>query len=1289
MSNMYGGGKPPITILKQMITMEPNMSDYLNPIYGAIWSNAEYFKKIYNDKESTHRNFLKRLFNDIDVIRPINNIDNDEEISLDVLGYFLAKSYIYVKCTMKEKEFKLNIVNVLNAFIKQINKLSEHQSNLVKIEQTIDTLMKNKEINNNKIITHQKKYDEINKMLGKINTLLANITTESNYILNILLLLNIDTNSKIGIFLIDIWGTTMHDITISSNDKIVVNILSQYKNKLEKHLEQQIIVNPLEKFIGSMWNYEKFQFHMILIIVWWKISNVNDLNIFYNGINKGLENSSFPLLILSPRTDSYTENELLESKYGINYQNDIAKLIFMNNQFTILDFKSMTEKTLCNNKFIRYSDCASTSLRTFFMIWLWDDSNNKYDISLLKSFDASIKLITFFETFSTHDLQRDDTIKLPIFDKLLCARQAWLYIVNNHQGIHYNKKCTLRENSELYHYEISSEYGGRINMFNLVKILLPKLTSWLNFNHDDVIIEIIDNDDENADFELLFNAIYIDCKYGKYVWEFSPGHFEIINLNDTKIKYDYDIRRYSKQESYFIDMVIKKKSIIETSYSIYQFWYKYYFPSAVRQALISNAFINLNDKIEYNFIVEYIVEELIIDDLKYINHQLLNDKVILLLLKHFFHIDNTRIKNIHDIKELKAKNETELNIIDMILFNKLKQIESIDTCHYQIINNTNEIVSLKMLEQLKHLNMEHQTFYFDDFPESLQTLKMSKNTTFEQVLKCNNLTSLTFNNEFNQPVGELEKYSNMLSITFGVMFNQPINALSSCIELKTLTFGRKFNQHINALSSCIELKTITFGDDFNQPIDALLSCVQLETLTFEYEFNQPIDALLSCVKLKTLTFGDEFNQPIDALLSCVKLETLTFEYAFNQHINALSSCVQLKTLTFGVMFNQPIDALSSCVQLKTLAFGDDFNQYINKLESCVQLKTITFGEKFNQPVDVLSNNHKITLLTFGKLFNQPINALLSCIELKTLTFGRTFNQSIDALSSCIELKTLTFGGKFNQSINALLSCIELKTLTFGVMFNQPIDALSSCVKLETLTFGEKFNQPIGALSSCIELKTLTFGKLFNQPVDVLSLCIKLETLTLTNLFNYNHTNIKSLIFGSTFNQSIHLMNENCYNLRTITFGRTFNQPINALSQCAKLETITFGDDFNQLIHALSQCAKLETITFGEKFNQPVDVLSQCAKLETITFGDDFNQLIHALKSCVQLKTITFGKLFNQPINALSLCVKLKTLTFSEMFDQHITDLLDSKSLVMITLRKSYPYATPDLEQKLIVLKKLY
>jgi len=26
---------------------------------------------------------------------------------------------------------------------------------------------------------------------------------------------------------------------------------------------------------------------------------------------------------------------------------------------------------------------------------------------------------------------------------------------------------------------------------------------------------------------------------------------------------------------------------------------------------------------------------------------------------------------------------------------------------------------------------------------------------------------------------------------------------------------------------------------------------------------------------------------------------------------------------------------------------------------------------------------------------------------------------------------------------------------------------------------------------------------------------------------------------------------------------------------------------------------------------------------------------------------------------------------------------------MITLRKSYPYATPDLEQKLIVLKKLY
>ena len=133
--------------------------------------------------------------------------------------------------------------------------------------------------------------------------------------------------------------------------------------------------------------------------------------------------------------------------------------------------------------------------------------------------------------------------------------------------------------------------------------------------------------------------------------------------------------------------------------------------------------------------------------------------------------------------------------------------------------------------------------------------------------------NIKFDDTFNEDIGEL--CQNITTISFGFEFNQPITSLQHS-NVEIIIFGNNFNQSIEVLGSCKRLQRVRFGAEFNQPIDALSACTELHSVRFWGKFNQPVDALAKCKKLKEFKVGSEFNQPVyDLFLGCPELTTIS------------------------------------------------------------------------------------------------------------------------------------------------------------------------------------------------------------------------------------------------------------------------------------------------------------------------------------------------------------------------------------------------------------------------------
>lgn len=98
------------------------------------------------------------------------------------------------------------------------------------------------------------------------------------------------------------------------------------------------------------------------------------------------------------------------------------------------------------------------------------------------------------------------------------------------------------------------------------------------------------------------------------------------------------------------------------------------------------------------------------------------------------------------------------------------------------------------------------------------------------------------------------------TLTFGDQFNQPINEVTFPPNLKKLTFGYNFNQEIDGATFPEGLTELNFGGNFNQPIQVGAFPPSLKRLTFGHEFNQKLESAL-LMGLEHLQVSEQFDQP--------------------------------------------------------------------------------------------------------------------------------------------------------------------------------------------------------------------------------------------------------------------------------------------------------------------------------------------------------------------------------------------------------------------------------------------
>jgi hypothetical protein len=391
----------------------------------------------------------------------------------------------------------------------------------------------------------------------------------------------------------------------------------------------------------------------------------------------------------------------------------------------------------------------------------------------------------------------------------------------------------------------------------------------------------------------------------------------------------------------------------------------------------------------------------------------------------------------------------------------------------------------KLTDYLNNLMQEYSKEYYKKYINE-KDITIGSIPFYIKKLELPNLQKLTFEEKFNQPLGDsLSKLTNLESLTFKNSNYQILkDSLSNLTNLKFLTVGNVFynndsNQPVKEwLNNLIEKYVNIFYEKYKDQEEIIIE----EMPKFHFKLELP--------NLKSLNFGDDFNESLGDLLSnLTNLQSLTFGDEFNQLLrNSLSKLTNLQSLTFGDNFNQSLeDSLSKLSNLKKLTFGYEFNQLLrNSLSKLTNLQSLTFETYFNQPLeDSLSKLSNLQSLTFGKLFNQPLkNSLSNLVNLQSLTFGYKFNQPLDdSLLNLINLQSLTFGYYFNQPLeNSLSNLVNLQSLTFGYYFNQPLgNSLSNLTNLQSLTFGISFNQPLeDSLSKLVKLQTLKVGQTFRD-----------------------------------------------------------------------------------------------------------------------------------------------------------------------------------------------------------------
>ncbi len=447
-----GGDKPfDVDPLRLNRFIDPQMEQYMNPIYGLVLCETGYVPNLYALKKSGLIDSFSKYFAE----KISENIVEEDE---KMLKFKIAERMILEHAIIVNRTCtKENGSNMMKP-TKKIMKMEEVEEDESESE---SKSKKKKEKKQSITLVDLGRYIAIKYVNKFINPLFVEINEKHRTIL---------INSE------------YEEITPKEKDDIIKCI--KFFNEFIK--------------IG---NDDIFNFHLLLFFLWWKVNTNERFNDYYQGIqeifnivNRHKENfiEKYPSTIL-PLVIGIDDDDELYIRDGFK---SFEEIVLDSTRVKFKLYQQEYSLHFCNKEFHppSYADCGETTVRNIINILCFNGF--KFDIELLKEKGAIPELIAYYTVFNNFEMQ-SMTEKTRIFDMELNARDAWSKLLNMHSQYNVNFSSICKKDTKnAYGFDIKgglAKDGSKPNLLQMLQNLIPGITNWshlINANIEEVKPEV-------------------------------------------------------------------------------------------------------------------------------------------------------------------------------------------------------------------------------------------------------------------------------------------------------------------------------------------------------------------------------------------------------------------------------------------------------------------------------------------------------------------------------------------------------------------------------------------------------------------------------------------------------------------------------------------------------------------------------------------------------------------------------------------------------------------------------
>lgn len=586
----------------------------------------------------------------------------------------------------------------------------------------------------------------INKMLEDVN--IINKTCTKDYLSKTIKptkdIMDVDSNiilSDLGRY---IAVKYVNKLSRKEKNEIVVYLKDRYSvNQKYKEItpqEKEIIIKCVTRF-NKFINIDKddiFAFHMILFCMWWKASNDEGIDKYYEGIQEifDIVNKCFPenppLIISSLSASASASASARESFEKLVLDITTPEFHLYETEYSLL---------MCPGLNSKYPDCGETLVRNIINILCYNGKN--FNIDLLTEKGAIPELIEYYRVFNNFELQ-SKIEKTRIFNMELTARDAWSKLIfeKSQNNIDFKRKCN-KDEKDSHGYDMLvglTKDGTKTNVLQVIENLMQRVKNWEDLKNKNII-------DIDVNLTVIgWGNVFITNRFGLVfnVEMYNSNYIVTLPKKIKNIDYNY-LPQYQKN---ILDILLKKE-ITKKNYIQINFSSDKLIELKNSEIKLGIFILSLTDK--YNSFTRL---QMTIDPKDELFDEFVSNYGYNSIINEYSFEFPGNFEFVNELLELKVLNlrnnyQTSIRTIDL---SPLKQIEEIGS---GFLNGFDQLTNITGLEHLKKLTKIGDAFlyncknitefdlsslslvsignYFLNQCEKLQTIKFNPNPTIISV----------------------------------------------------------------------------------------------------------------------------------------------------------------------------------------------------------------------------------------------------------------------------------------------------------------------------------------------------------------------------------------------------------------------------------------------------------------------------------------------------------------------------------------------------------------------------